>query len=199
MLDATSRPSARELLSQAGLAPLIPMLYVAWTDGEMTAEELRALGTAARAQPWLDLKASTVLAVWVDPLRPPSPRELALVREHIRVTAERLATSNQQNLAELGMQLAQVLAGEAPLDVPVAELARALAAMEATLGVDGKEAVRSLLPHPSRTPHAEARSHTASFNPAAMTDVLERTYRDVRKQVRGWLEDADFRYKEGLD
>ncbi|MCY1033591.1 acyl-CoA dehydrogenase family protein [Corallococcus sp. BB11-1] len=199
MLDATSRPSARELLSQAGLAPLIPMLYVAWTDGEMTAEELRALGTAARAQPWLDLKASTVLAVWVDPLRPPSPRELALVREHIRVTAERLATSNQQNLAELGMQLAQVLAGEAPLDVPVAELAKALAAMEATLGVDGKEAVRSLLPHPSRTPHAEARSHTASFNPAAMTDVLERTYRDVRKQVRGWLEDADFRYKEGLD
>ncbi|CAM3740845.1 acyl-CoA oxidase [Corallococcus sp. ZKHCc1 1396] len=199
MLDATSRPSARELLSQAGLAPLIPMLYVAWTDGELTAEELRALGTAARAQPWLDLKASTVLALWVDPLRPPSPRELALVREHIRVTAERLATSNQQNLAELGLQLAQVLAGEAPLDVPVAELARALAAMEATLGVDGKEAVRSLLPHPSRTPHAEARSHTASFNPAAMTDVLERTYRDVRKQVRGWLEDADFRYKEGLD
>ncbi|RYZ40560.1 MAG: acyl-CoA oxidase [Myxococcaceae bacterium] len=199
MLDATSRPSARELLSQSGLAPLVPMLYVAWTDGELTAEELRALGTAARAQPWLNLKASSVLALWVDPLRPPSPRELSLVRDHIRVTAERLATSNQQNLAELGVQLAQVLSGEAPLDVPVAQLAQALHALEATLGVDGKEAVRSLMPHASRAPHAEARSHTASFDPAAMTDVLERTYRDVRKQVRGWLEDADFRYKEGLD
>ncbi|MBN8465094.1 acyl-CoA dehydrogenase family protein [Corallococcus exiguus] len=198
MLDAPSRPSARELLSLSSLAPLVPMLYVAWTDGELTGDELRALGSAARAQPWLDLKSSSVLALWVDPLRPPPPRELALVREHIRATAEKLATSQQQNLAELGVQLAQALAGEAPLNIPPAELAKALASIEATLGVDGKEAVRSLVPKASRVPHAEPRSHTSSFDPTAMTAVLDRTYANVRRQVRGWLEDADFRYKEGL-
>ena len=198
MLDAPSRPSARELLSQSGLAPLIPMLYVAWTDGELSAEELRSLGAAARAQPWLDLKASSVLALWVDPLRPPPPRELALLREHIRATAQHLVGSEHHSLAGLGVHLAQVLGGDAPLGMPLPQLGQALASLEATLGVDGKEAVRSLLPQASRAATAEAPSHTASFDPAAMTGVLDRTYADVRKQVRGWLEDAEFRYPEGL-
>ncbi|RKH48265.1 acyl-CoA dehydrogenase family protein [Corallococcus sicarius] len=198
MLDAPSRPLARELLSQPKLTPLIPMLYVAWTDGELTTGELRALGAAAREQPWLDLKASSVLALWVDPLRPPPPRELALLREHIRATAQHLVGNEHHTLAGLGVHLAQVLGGDAPVGMPLPQLGQALAALEATLGVDGKEAVRSLLPQASRTAHSEAPSNAPSFEPQAMTVVLDRTYANVRKQVRGWLQDADFRYKEGL-
>ena len=52
MSDDVQGPSAQELLALPRLAPLVPMLYVAWTDGELTPEELRALGAAAKAQPW---------------------------------------------------------------------------------------------------------------------------------------------------
>ena len=98
-LDESQVPSAQELLSLPRLAPLVPMLYVAWTDGELTHEEIRALGSAARAQPWLDLRSSAVLARWLDPLNPPTPSALAQLREHIRRTAERL---EPQRTAEPG-------------------------------------------------------------------------------------------------
>ena len=42
-IDDVQGPSAQELLSLPRLAPLVPMLYVAWTDGELTHEEIRAL------------------------------------------------------------------------------------------------------------------------------------------------------------
>ncbi|MDY7227418.1 acyl-CoA dehydrogenase [Hyalangium rubrum] len=190
-------PSAQELLSLPRLAPLVPMLYVAWTDGELTPEELRALGAAARAQPWLDLRSSAVLAQWLDPLSPPTPRALAQVREHIRRTAERLSTSNQQSLAELGAQLAELLGGKDALPAPMQELARTLAPMETALGLSGVEAVRSLLPASGH--RREAPVSQASFHVDALRTVLERTYTAERAQVRQWLREPAFRHADERD
>lgn len=196
MVDDT-RPTAHELLSLPRLAPLVPMLYVAWTDGELTPEELRAMGSAARAQPWLDLRANTVLARWLDPLVPPSPGELAQVREHIRRTAERLSHSEQRNLAELGAQLAQVGNGDEGLPAPMPELTRALAQLEASLGVSGSEAVRSLVP--AASPSRVHEGTPTSFDPVALRAVLDRTYPETRAQVRQWLADPAFRYTDTRD
>ncbi|HZI05163.1 MAG TPA: acyl-CoA oxidase, partial [Archangium sp.] len=99
-IDDVQGPSAQELLALPRLAPLVPMLYVAWTDGELTPAEIRALGAAARSQHWLDLRSTAVLANWLDPLNPPSPSALAQVGEHIRRTAERLSRSDQKSLVE---------------------------------------------------------------------------------------------------
>ncbi|MBU8895503.1 acyl-CoA dehydrogenase family protein [Corallococcus sp. M34] len=192
MKDDAARPSAQELLSLPRLMPLVPMLYMAWTDGELTADELRALGAAARSQPWLDLRSSAVLARWVDPLMPPSARELALLREHIRRTAERLTHSQQKNLAELGAQLAQVVSGDEALPVPMPELTQALLGLEESLGVSGREAVRALVPDTTLPPG----SLSASFEPAAMQTLLDATYPTLRAQVREWLKDPAFRYTD---
>jgi acyl-CoA oxidase len=196
-IDEAQGPSVQELLSMPRLAPLVPMLYVAWTDGELTPEEIHALGAAARAQHWLDLRSNVVLARWLDPLSPPTPRALAQLREHIQRTAERLGHSGQQSLAELGAQLAQVLGGEDSLPAPMPELARTLASMETALGIPGAEAVRSLVPAAARP--REVPASPASFTPDKLRTVLERTYPAVRARVREWLGDPAFRYVDERD
>jgi len=190
-IDDVQGPSVQELLSLPRLAPLVPMLYVAWTDGELTPEEIRAMGTAARAQPWLDLRSSAVLARWLDPLTPPSPRALAQLRDHIRSTAERLEYSGQQSLAELGAQLAEVLGGKDSLPASMPELARTLAPMETAMGLSGTEAVRSLV---SAAPRSSTPPAPASFDVDKLRLVLERTYPAVRTQIREWLAAPAFRY-----
>ncbi|MBZ4408840.1 acyl-CoA dehydrogenase [Myxococcus faecalis] len=193
------RPTAKELLSLPRLAPLVPMLYVAWTDGELTPAEIRMLGTAARAQPWLDLRSNTVLARWLDPLMPPSSNELALVREHIRASAERLRLSPQESLSELGAKLTELVADSKELPSSMPELVRALASLEAVLGVSGREAVRALVPAAAHEPRRIGPTEPTSFAPEALRAVLDRKYPEVRSQVRKWLEDPTFRYQRTLD
>ncbi|MCE9673193.1 acyl-CoA dehydrogenase family protein [Myxococcus stipitatus] len=195
MVEET-RPTAQELLSLPRLAPLVPMLYVAWTDGELTSAEIRALGAAARAQSWLDLRSTTVLARWLDPLMPPAPSELAVLRDHIRAAADRLSTSPQESLAELGAKLAELVSGTTELPPSVQDLARELAAVEAVLGVSGREAVRALVPSAAPEPRRVGPTEPTSFAPEALRAVLDRTYPDVRAQVRRWLEDPAFRHPE---
>lgn len=196
-IDEAQGPSVQELLSLPRLAPLVPMLYVAWTDGELTPEELRALGAAARAQPWLDLRSNVVLARWLDPLSPPTPRALAQLREHIQRTAARLEHSGQQSLAELGAQLAEVLGGKNALPAPMQELARTLAPLETALGISSAEAVRTLVP--AAAPRREVPPTPASFAPDTLRTVLERTYPTVRAKAREWLDAPAFRYVNERD
>ncbi|WNG35169.1 acyl-CoA oxidase [Archangium violaceum] len=193
-IDDVQRPSAQELLSLPRLAPLVPMLYVAWTDGELTSEEIRALGAAARSQRWLDLRSNAVLAHWLDPQNPPSPSALAQVGEHIRRTAERLSHSGQKSLVELGAQLAEVIGGKDALPAPMPELARDLAPLESAIGIPGAEAVRTLVPNPKLRLVAPAEPR--SFSVDAMRTVLERTYSAERASVREWLADPIFRYAD---
>ncbi len=194
-----TRPTAHELLSLPRLTPLVPMLYVAWTDGELTHDEIRALGAAARAQPWLDLRSNTVLARWLDPLMPPSPGELAQVREYIRRTAERLSHSGQQSLAELGAQLSEVVSEIDGMPAPMQELSRALAVLEESLGVSGPEAVRNLVPAGAPEPPHPRPTEPTRFDPEALRAVLDRKYPEVRARVRDWLADPAFRYVDTRD
>ncbi|SET77364.1 acyl-CoA dehydrogenase [Stigmatella erecta] len=194
-IDDLKGPSVQELLSLPRLAPLVPLLYVAWTDGDLTHEEIRALGTAARAQPWLDLRASAVLAQWLDPLNPPTATALAHLHEHIRRTAGRLQGSSQQNLVELGSQLAELLGGQEGLPASLQELARGLAPLETSLGISSAEAVRTLTP-PVRREEAPPAS---SFPVEAMRAVLDRTYSAERARVRTWLASPEFRYGDERD
>ena len=55
-------PSTRELLAQPGLSPLLPMLYVAWVDGTLSAQELAQVQALALTQSWLEPPAREVLA-----------------------------------------------------------------------------------------------------------------------------------------
>src|SRR5690606_30830879 len=67
------------LLAQSELLPLLPMIYVAWADGELEDEEIARVVEQATRLNWLDTKAATMLADWLDPSSPLSPAQLQML------------------------------------------------------------------------------------------------------------------------
>ncbi|MBF5042902.1 acyl-CoA oxidase [Aggregicoccus sp. 17bor-14] len=182
-------PSAQELLAQGPLAPLLPMLYVAWADGTLSAEELDSVRELARAQPWLGEEARGALARWLDPRSPPDARALAQLRRHLkaRMAADAAAPGASSDLASLGAQLS----GAPP------ELLPALGQVQRALGLQGPESTRLLLPRPGVK--ARPQRPAASFDASQLRALLSRTYPEVRERVRRLLEREDFRYVDERD
>ena len=101
MTDPT--PAPRELrLDDPRLVAFLPMLYVAWADGELEPEELalvrdelEAAGTEAGA-----------LDRWLDPANPPESVELIDLLGTIRRRAADLSEGERASLAAVGIAIA---------------------------------------------------------------------------------------------
>ncbi|MEJ7733813.1 MAG: hypothetical protein WKG00_32030 [Polyangiaceae bacterium] len=50
------------------LRPFWPLLYVAWSDGEVSVEEAELVRARVAAAPWLAPAAREALARWLDPV-----------------------------------------------------------------------------------------------------------------------------------
>ena len=59
-----------------GMVPFLPLIYVAWADGELTAGELAAFRAAIHRQPGLDAPSLAALDRWLDPALPLTAAEL---------------------------------------------------------------------------------------------------------------------------
>ncbi|MBP2648571.1 MAG: putative acyl-CoA dehydrogenase [Gemmatimonadetes bacterium] len=59
-----------------GMVPFLPLIYVAWADGELTADELGAFRAAIHRQPGIDAPSLAALDRWLDPALPLSAAEL---------------------------------------------------------------------------------------------------------------------------
>ena len=59
-----------------GMVPFLPLIYVAWADGELTVDELRAFRAAIHRQPGLDAPSLAALDRWLDAALPPTATEL---------------------------------------------------------------------------------------------------------------------------
>ena len=58
------------------MVPFLPLIYVAWADGELTAEELGAFRAAIHRQPGIDAASLAALDRWLDPELPLTAAEL---------------------------------------------------------------------------------------------------------------------------
>ena len=90
------------------LLAYLPMLYVAWADGDLSADEIGSIcSTVTKA---LDTEASCreLLGRWLDPAQPPSAQELQSLLVTIRGAARTLDTDQKRSLSELGLALATV-------------------------------------------------------------------------------------------
>ena len=59
-----------------GMVPFLPLIYVAWADGELAADELRAFRAAIHRQPGIDAPSLAALDRWLDAELPPTAAEL---------------------------------------------------------------------------------------------------------------------------
>ena len=128
------------LLGEPGLLPFLPLLYVAWADGDLEPDELRLIRSKVDAAEGLTPAVRAALGSWLDPERPPSARSIQDLLAAIRRGAEGLTASQKPNLTDLGMELVRSTGHSIQ---PVVR--DALRAFEAALGIAGEEVTRRIL------------------------------------------------------
>ena len=174
------------------LLPYLPMLYVAWADGELEPVEIRAICTRLGTTEGMDDDCQQTLKGWLDPDHPPSATDLTKLLTTVRTAAASMPAGERRSLAELGIELAAA-AGHRISDAE----RQALEAIEENLGLVGNEVIRRLLRAERTAPGPSGPA--ASFDVSSMQRVLDGDYRAFRKTVRGILSRPEFSYRYGLD
>lgn len=177
------------------LLPLLPMLYLVWADGELTAAEID--GIASRldaADTELDEGVRQRLRYWLNPEQPPPASSLRAILGTIHRLRGRLPPEAGDSLARLGLELAREID---PDGTPFR--AETLEEIERALGIATPEACRRLLladlPRPEET---ESREPPA-FDVAALRARLDAPYAEVRDRVRARISSPGFAYPSEPD
>jgi acyl-CoA oxidase len=181
------------------LLSLLPLIYVAWSDSDLTLAEWRAIAEQVEK---LDLPEGTKLPVlerWLNPDAPPDPGELRTLLTVIRRMAAGLPESTRRSLADLGVELARAGAGDDAQYWLRPEITEALADIESALGVDASQVCRELLSPEGARPAAAEKEPAPAFDVGSMARLLSGAYRETREAVLKVLRDPRFRYEYGLD
>ena len=150
------------------MVPFLPLIYVAWADGELTADELRAFRAAIHRQPGLDAPSLVALDRWLDPELPLTAVELEELLDRIHQHRDEYLRPGSGNGVE--------------------EVAGAL-------GMPYEEVVRELLGAVSPgVPSAAA----LRVDTAAMQLLLDGGEREARQHMRTVLSRPAFRYRHGI-
>lgn len=181
------------------LLPLLPLIYVVWSEGVATDTEISAVRDAARAAPWLDDRARAILDTWLDPGSPPSPTRLEALSREIREAGKRVPESQRGTLAELGIALARIWSGDPAGTWSQPEYLEALRDIEAAAGVVGAEALRELFAAPPEERPSAVAPEAPSFDPAALHRLLDADHWELRQEVLGILADPRFHTPPELD
>lgn len=172
------------------LLPFLPLVYVAWSDGELAPDELERLRALIHAHDDLDPADRARLERWLDPADPPSAAALSRLLATVRAAVSALPRAERRSLAELGLALAR---RGAPSGT-----AAALGEIEQALGVAGREASRELGPPVEPGDDTPEPAPARSFDPARLQARLDGEYRAVRDAVRHRLSEPRFRYRYGI-
>lgn len=194
------RPSDRLLIDPRYL-PYLPLIYVAWADGELTPTEVVGVQRLAAQELAPGIDNAPVLASWLDATQPPSATDLLRVLRRVREVAHRVPPSERRGLARLGLALAQ-----AEGVAPDASVARAVAELEVALELAGSDAARSLLqdahvdwPHVhSETASATPSTPALSVDRGALCRLLDGPHHDVRAQIRDLIGRPPFERRSEL-
>lgn len=88
-----------------GLLPLLPLVLIAWADGDLSTGELETIRDLASEQGWLPDLAREQVRRWLDPGRPPSAVELEAIDRRVRGAASELGRDDRRTLVGLCREL----------------------------------------------------------------------------------------------
>jgi len=175
MTPSTSSSPAearRAALAEPRLAAYLPLVYIAWADGDLEPAEIADIRARVEAGDGLPAPARSLLCAWLDPWAAPSAGELATLRGSLRRAGrERQAAALQ----------------------PVER--ETLADLEAALGVTGTEAARRLDGERQPPPPAPA---AAPLDAAGLASFLDGAQRGTRERVRRLLSTPELAYRSEL-
>ncbi len=164
------------------LIPFLPMVYVAWGDGEMSTEEIREIRSRLAESEAFPAESWEVLESWLRPDAPPSSAELAELRERIRQVARELPDDRRRSLASLGVALARRVSPEEGR-WESAESLRTLETVEDLLGVLSRESARALLAGEAGPPAPPCEAAEPSFPVEILEEQLNGAHARIRERV----------------
>lgn len=168
------------------LLPLLPMLYLVWADGELTAAEVDGIASRLGA---LDEGSRERLRHWLSSEHPPPASSLRAILGAVRRLRDRLPAEAADSLARLGLELAR------EIDPDGASLRiETLEEIERALGVATPEASRRLLLADRPRPEQEEETEPPAFDVAALRARLDAPYAEVRDRVRDRISGPGFAY-----
>lgn len=174
------------------LQPFLPMIYIAWTGGELSATELRAVRQKLESGGNLDGDSQLLLDLWLNPDAPPSAAQLQILRTTIRSRVSGVAPEDRGTLAQLGEALARQ---SGPVSQAVKDL---LEDIQTSIGVHDHEASKEILQHglaKVETPAAPAPE--GGFHVADLTAYLEQPYAERYEWARKILSHPRFFHSYG--
>ncbi|MHC4829462.1 MAG: tellurite resistance TerB family protein, partial [Planctomycetota bacterium] len=177
--------------SHDALVPFLPLVYVAWADGDLEPDEIQVIRERVAALDCFPSDAQASLEGWLDPAAPPTAAALAGLLEALRSSSGGLSAPERLGLKELGLELARA-GGQ---DVKPSEQ-EALIAIEEALGIASREASQRILrPFIRRAPidHGDP-----SFEAEELQAVLDGSQRELRDRIRTLLSGPEFAYEYGL-
>lgn len=181
-----------EVAEKHCLQPFLPMIYIAWTGGELSAGELRSLRAKLESGGDLDGDSQLLLDMWLNPDAPPSAAQLQLLRTTIRSKVSGLAAEDRGTLAELGEALARQ---SGPVTQSVKDL---LEDIQTSLGIYDHEASNEILQHGLTKTEAPAEpAPSRGFQTADLTAYLEQPYAERYEWARKVLSHPRFFHAYG--
>ena len=173
----------------AGIACVLPFLYIAWADGLLTPTQIEQISTRIKEQAWLSEEERERLGLWLDPQNPPDATTYYRWVRRIKESARDIPNVAQKSLAELGIELA----GLADVAGPTEEAKRALAEIEEALGIVGREAVRELL---GERPRVDGAEEAIPDEVRGLKAALDGRLAPLRDRIRTLLCDPAFIYPD---
>ncbi|MBX3247943.1 MAG: acyl-CoA dehydrogenase family protein [Myxococcales bacterium] len=174
-----------EALAHPHVRPFLPLLYVAWADGDLAPDELALLEQKVASLPWLGPDAREALAPWLDASAPPSAEALASLLARVRESAGTLDPHERRSLAALGEAMARRGADDEARDADVRD---ALESIEEALGLHGPEATACFFELGEEEPLPDFATEVRE-GALALRQLLDGHRADVRARVRALLDE----------
>jgi len=172
------------LLHEPELRPFLPLLYVAWADGDLDDDHRALIRARIDAQPWLKPRLRAALEQWLTTTTPPDAVALARLRSAIVEAAQTLSPEALQSFSAIASSIGDV---DDDTRAVVDELER-------DLGVD-PEALHLQVEQPV----VDRFTASTSFAPAKVQALLDGRFAKDRDRVREFLADPDHRAMYGVD
>jgi acyl-CoA oxidase len=97
-LDAT--------LADERIRPFLPLVYLAWSDADLSPEELEGVCQEVARHNGVDIDCQVALRRWPDPNDPPTPGEVERLRSHVAAWVADLSLTPNATVTDLGEAIA---------------------------------------------------------------------------------------------
>ncbi len=169
----------------SGILSLLPLYYVGWADSILSPDEVKLIRDKVNQLDFLTITDKRQLIKWTNPSNPPSPELFRHWISVLRKQAANMPKGLKKDLITLGLEMAKTSATDQEvLKWQTQEAKEALESIEQALGIRHSQSLQTIF---DEEPEQEA-----SFEVAALKELLDDQYSKTREQMRTLLSDSAF-------